>query len=136
MVSAMLWVAVSIETRTRTTSPDLVLMLSQYASKPASRNCRCSSRPREIWDTAATCTRLLSAGAADPGDALNDPVWGAVLGAGTGAAAAVVVDGAWAGVGVVVRVAWLAAGSGLGFNDSAGVSVGPVVRLDDGVADG
>ena len=134
MVSAMLWVAVSIETRTRTTSPDLVLMLSQYASKPASRNCRCSSRPREIWDTAATCTRLLPAGAADPGDALNDPVWGAVLGAGTGAAAAVVVDGT--GAGVVVRAAGLAAGSGLGFNDWAGASVGPVVRLDGGVADG
>ena len=71
---------------------------------------------------------------ADPGDALNDPVWGAVFGAGTGAAAAVVVDGA--GAGLVVCAAWLAVGSGLGFNDWAGASVGPVVRLDDGAADG
>jgi len=77
---------------------------------------------------------LLPAVVADPGDALKDPVWGAVLGAGTGAAAAVVVDGA--GAGLVVCAAWLAVGSGLGFNDWAGASVGPVVRLDDGAADG
>lgn len=159
MVSATLWVAVSTETRTRTTSPDLVLTLSQYASNPASRNCRCSSRPRLICDTAATCTRLPPEAAAGPGDVVKFPVGGAVLAAGAGAAAAVDVAGAVvlgatvaaglvgvAVAGVVVRGvcnsagvpldvaadAWPDAGSVLGF----GASAGTVVRLDDGVADG
>jgi len=48
---------------------------------------------------------LLPDAAADPGDALTDPVWGAVLGAGVGAAAAVDVGDACAVVFDVVVAA-------------------------------